>query len=561
MSEDVRSAKRRRIASHHDPPTPSKSANSRARNASAAAGSNKKSNGDGNETPSRRGRPSGAKVMNGVEESPSKRSGSRKASRNISVLVKAPEDDADDEEDELAASDEEESDGEPRRSSRKRKPSAKLQFIVKDKSEMEKPRNETPRPEPKSVVKRKEPTSKIATPAKYAKSTQSTPSQTPKRRGRPPKVPVREEEPEALESRKAPVVLLATPKKRGRPPGSTKKLNEAIKPVPTPKTLRFDLPPAKTNGVPEEPEDMDVDMVDDEVNAEDKTAAAEQHALALKLLNKFGEGEYPSSILSRVVLEKLTQRRPIPLTHLDDEYSKVYTLLESTITAGEGNSMLVVGARGSGKTALVNKALSELTKEQKEYFHVVRLNGFIQTDDKLALREIWRQLGREMEIDEDASKSYADTLTMLLALLSHPDEIAGEAVDRVAKSVIIIMDEFDLFATHARQTLLYNLLDIAQSRKAPIAVLGLTTKFDVTERLEKRVKSRFSHRYVHLPLSKSLKAFQDVCRAALSIQPEDLTFDEQVAITQAVPHTQTKRKKDKIELSDCLEVWNASVTV
>jgi origin recognition complex subunit 4 len=29
------------------------------------------------------------------------------------------------------------------------------------------------------------------------------------------------------------------------------------------------------------------------------------------------------------------------------------------------------------------------------------LNGFIHTDDKLALREIWRQLGKEMEVDED----------------------------------------------------------------------------------------------------------------------------------------------------------------
>ena len=33
---------------------------------------------------------------------------------------------------------------------------------------------------------------------------------------------------------------------------------------------------------------------------------------------------------------------------------------------------------------------------------MVRLNGFIHTDDKLALREIWRQLGREMEVEDDA---------------------------------------------------------------------------------------------------------------------------------------------------------------
>jgi origin recognition complex subunit 4 len=32
---------------------------------------------------------------------------------------------------------------------------------------------------------------------------------------------------------------------------------------------------------------------------------------------------------------------------------------------------------------------------------VVRLNGFIHTDDKLALKEIWRQLGKEMQVEDD----------------------------------------------------------------------------------------------------------------------------------------------------------------
>jgi hypothetical protein len=50
---------------------------------------------------------------------------------------------------------------------------------------------------------------------------------------------------------------------------------------------------------------------------------------------------------------------------------------------------------------LVESVMSDLSKDHREVFHVVRLNGFIHTDDKLALREIWRQLGREMEVDDD----------------------------------------------------------------------------------------------------------------------------------------------------------------
>src|SRR6187402_1403062 len=113
-------------------------------------------------------------------------------------------------------------------------------------------------------------------------------------------------------------------------------------------------------------------------------------------------------------------------------------------------------------------------------------------------------------------------MASLLALLSHPSEIADGDEGVTSKSVIFAIDEFDLFATHARQTLLYNLFDIAQARKAPIAVIGLTTRIDVVESLEKRVKSRFSHRYVYLSLPKSLPAFWDVCRQGLTVDDEDM---------------------------------------
>ncbi|KAI7221268.1 origin recognition complex, subunit 4 [Hortaea werneckii] len=249
------------------------------------------------------------------------------------------------------------------------------------------------------------------------------------------------------------------------------------------------------------------------------------------------------SNIQHALLERLTNKKPVPLTNLEDEYAKVSQVITQTVTAGESNSMLLIGARGSGKTALVNQILREQAAEHTEDFHVVRLNGFVHTDDKIALRDTWRQLGREMELDESeqgtAGKNYADTLASLLALLSHPAEQGREeAQDQVTKSVIFILDEFDLFASHPRQTLLYNLFDIAQSRKAPIAVLGLTTRVDVSESLEKRVKSRFSHRYVHLSLAKSFPAFVATCKAVVTF-PED---DSSIATTEGL-----KKWKDTVE--------------
>lgn len=123
------------------------------------------------------------------------------------------------------------------------------------------------------------------------------------------------------------------------------------------------------------------------------------------------------------------------------------------------------------------------------------------------------------------TSNYADTLASLLALLSHPSEISESEPGQTAKSVVFILDEFDLFATHPRQTLLYNLFDIAQARKAPIVVLGLTTRIDVVESLEKRVKSRFSHRYVHLSLPRSIPAFWEICKQGLLVDAEEMDTD------------------------------------
>ncbi|KAJ5175993.1 uncharacterized protein N7482_001870 [Penicillium canariense] len=231
--------------------------------------------------------------------------------------------------------------------------------------------------------------------------------------------------------------------------------------------------------------------------------------------------------LTTVLLEKLSGKRRIPLKGLESEYININHWIEQTVTVGEGNSMLLLGSRGSGKTAVVETILSSLAKEHGNDFHVVRLNGFLHTDDRLALREMWRQLGRETHTEDDAAKvsSYADTMATLLALLSHPEELFGAGNGEkmtAAKSIVILLDEFDLFVTHPRQTLLYNLFDIAQARKAPIVVIGLTTKVDVTEMLEKRVKSRFSHRYVYIPLPRTYEIFADICMASLDLDENEV---------------------------------------
>ena len=321
----------------------------------------------------------------------------------------------------------------------------------------------------------------------------STPPKSPgRKRGRPPKP-----RPDATPTNKT--------------PNSTVPLLEKSKSIDLP-TLRSTSGRRTTHKVPP--------VVDSPLVSLDDTPKRSGYLEHLKSVLRNRDAPTSFSVLKNRIIERLTGKYRLPLYGLDEEYQKLYQLIQQTVVAGEGNSMLVIGSRGTAKTTLVETVISQLVEDHREDFYVVRLNGFIHTDDKLALREIWRQLGKEIEGDEDAislRNNYADTLTSLLALLSHPTEHLTTNSDpaQTAKSVIFVMDEFDLFASHSRQTLLYNLFDIAQSRKAPIAVLGLTTKVNVVESLEKRVKSRFSHRYIFLPLPKTFATYQAICKSAL----------------------------------------------
>lgn len=128
------------------------------------------------------------------------------------------------------------------------------------------------------------------------------------------------------------------------------------------------------------------------------------------------------------------------------------------------------------------------------------------------MKEITRQLQLENTVGDKVFGSFAENLQFLLEAL--------KTGDNQSKPVLFVLDEFDLFAHHKNQTLLYNLFDISQSAQAPICVVGLTCRLDVIELLEKRVKSRFSHRQIHLFSILNLDDYLDLFKAFLSL-PKD----------------------------------------
>ncbi|KFP89564.1 Origin recognition complex subunit 4 [Apaloderma vittatum] len=194
---------------------------------------------------------------------------------------------------------------------------------------------------------------------------------------------------------------------------------------------------------------------------------------------------------------------------VDSQYRHLMELLKRTVIHGESNSALIIGPRGSGKTALLNRVLKEL-KEMKQVRENILEVRLLQTNDKVALKEITRQLHLENVVGDKVFGSFAENLVFLLEALRKGDRNSS-------CPVLFILDEFDLFVHHKNQTLLYNLFDISQSAQTPVTVIGLTCRQDILELLEKRVKSRFSHRQIYLMNSFDFKQYIRIFKEQLSL--------------------------------------------
>lgn len=202
---------------------------------------------------------------------------------------------------------------------------------------------------------------------------------------------------------------------------------------------------------------------------------------------------------------------PPQMHGLEGQKRELLDLVQRCAQYGESNSVLLIGPRGSGKSLLVKKILEELSKTKgvKQNLLEVHLNGLVQTDDRSALLEITRQLQLENTVGDKVFGSFAENFAFLLDSLKS----GGEE----SQSILFILDEFDLFTNHKNQSLLYNLFDVSQSAQTPICVIGLTCRLDVVELLEKRVKSRFSHRQIHLFMSETFEDYLQVTRTVLAL--------------------------------------------
>lgn len=131
---------------------------------------------------------------------------------------------------------------------------------------------------------------------------------------------------------------------------------------------------------------------------------------------------------------------------------------------------------------------------------VIRLSGWVQSTDRMAMKEIavqlYEQTGKKADLPEEdqALQEQEEQMTLppstlLPLLLTNLRSLAS------TRPIVIILDALELFLSHPRQSLLYCLFDTCQQGNGgAFGVVGVGRDVRVVEGLEKRVKSRFSGR-------------------------------------------------------------------
>jgi len=236
--------------------------------------------------------------------------------------------------------------------------------------------------------------------------------------------------------------------------------------------------------------------------------------------------------------------------HLGSAFDRLRQEICSTVVYGSNVSAVVMGGPGSGKSTLVDQVIASVAKEHNSAADgvpcvgVVRLSGLLHGgDERAALRAISSQLCRNWGFRFSPSASFAENMAFLRSML--------EELQRGHRSVVFVLDGFEAFLQRQKQTLVYNLLDVLHLSQAQAAIVGVTSRYDVVEMMEKRSRSRFSHRKVLLPSpspAQALAMAEAVCTLPATFQGAPEGFREMFAAgvrtTFAAPHVRALLERE-----------------
>ncbi|KAF2070204.1 hypothetical protein CYY_008480 [Polysphondylium violaceum] len=195
---------------------------------------------------------------------------------------------------------------------------------------------------------------------------------------------------------------------------------------------------------------------------------------------------------------------PQKLIALDDQISHLKSLLDITIKEKSSSAILLTGRKSSGKTTLLKYCLQQY---DPSLFAVVYLTSYFHFSETYELSLIAAQLG----ISLPKEKNFQESIGYLEAYLGkqqselqqyqqqhHGHNKRQETIG--GKPVFIVIEDFEaMFGQSSKQNLLYKLLDLSHYQGLCLTIIAMTSQYDISNSLEKRLKSRFTSVVFQVP--------------------------------------------------------------
>ncbi|CAA9989983.1 conserved Plasmodium protein, unknown function [Plasmodium knowlesi strain H] len=141
------------------------------------------------------------------------------------------------------------------------------------------------------------------------------------------------------------------------------------------------------------------------------------------------------------------------------------------------------------------KIVEEIKEEEKEQrcIYTIRISAYLYRDDVQCIRSILTQL--QNYVDETDSKIEGNLLLndYIIKLEKLLIQINNEK-----KQTLLIIENVEKFCLQTKQNLLYTLFDLLHRKNICINIICLTNVLDITQTLEKRIKSRFTFEMLHI---------------------------------------------------------------
>lgn len=157
-------------------------------------------------------------------------------------------------------------------------------------------------------------------------------------------------------------------------------------------------------------------------------------------------------------------------------FQEINQYFEQTYSLGHSQALLLIGKRGIDYDSILQRKASGYNPI------ILRLSGLICSKDTAGLYNLALQLSRKKGQNCAVTSKISEILSLIVSLIAPNDNI------------LIVIANIELFAHRiAKQHLLYSVLELIIDTPANICLVGITSRVDFIELLEKRIRSRFSY--------------------------------------------------------------------